>query len=152
MPLQDQGVVPFPSVGAFLDKPWVGCLVVEEAREVTFQALLHDRQSLKDVLSRWKACYNAELRGCNGPVVNFWVRRVADDRGYVVDGKAGSQKRPNAFVVRRGLRSQSRDLIQGRPNEEENATAEVAIHEERAAGHLAWMIWTWSCCCCQFLR
>jgi hypothetical protein len=113
---------------------------VEEAQEVASQALLRDLQNLKDALSRWKACYNAGLRGCSGQVGSFLVHRVAGDLGYVADGKVGIQKRLNAFVVRRGQLSRSQGLIQGRLNEEENATAEVAIHAERVAGHLAWMI------------
>lgn len=115
--------------------PWVGCLVLVEAQEVTFQALLRDLQIPRDVLSRWKACYNAEPQGCNGQAVNSWARKVADDREYVVGGKAGSQRLRNAFLVKRALRSRSPGPIQARRNEEGNVMAAVAIREEQEVGH-----------------
>ena len=132
--------------------PWVGCLVLEVAQEVVFRVLLHDLQNLKDVLSTWKACYNAGLREYSGQVVSFWVHTVADDREYVVGGKAGSQKLRSAFLVRRGLLSRSRDLIQARPNEEDNVTAAVAIRVKLEVVRPTLTISTLSCCCCQFSR
>jgi hypothetical protein len=127
-------------------------LVLEEVQEVVFQALLHDLQNLKDVSSTWKACYNAGLREYSAQVVSFWVHKVADDREYVVDEKAGSQKLRNAFLVRRELRSRSQDLIQARQNEEDNVKAEVAIRVKPEEVHPTLTISTLSCYCCQFSR
>ena len=136
---------------AFLGNLWADCSVVEEAQEVIYRLLSHDRPSSKDAAHDMLTEYRISVfRGSRNELEEMlWDRMVFDGRGFEVFEREGNRPQQSAFAVKRVSKAHNLKQSQEQRYVKGNAVAEVLL-EEPEVDLQASKISTWSCYYCRF--